>query len=272
MMQVQKCLSNEGIQVNTARLCRVLGIPRRTYYYKPQKSPPRCDEVKAKKIKAYIDKHAYAGYRTVAYNLGMNKNTVQRIFQIKGWQVNKKPKGRRPRAKSMPSVAIKPNQRWSTDMARVWCGKDRWCTIALVLDCCTRELLGWRLSKSGQAKTAEAALEEALIYRFGCLGYAPNELTLRSDNGLVFTSKHYTALVSSYGIKQEFITPYTPEQNGMIERFIRTLKEQCVFLNRFESVGQAHTVIRKWIQFYNEERPHQALGMKTPNEVANLVA
>ena len=47
---------------------------------------------------------------------------------------------------------------------------------------------------------------------------------LRSDNGLVFTSRSYTALVKSYGLKQEFITPYTPQQNGLVERMIRTLK------------------------------------------------
>ncbi|MBP7581037.1 MAG: transposase family protein, partial [Vogesella sp.] len=50
---------------------------------------------------------------------------------------------------------------------------------------------------------------------------------LRSDNGLVFTSRSYTALVKSYGLQQEFITPYTTEQNGIVERVIRTLKEQC---------------------------------------------
>jgi len=48
-----------------------------------------------------------------------------------------------------------------------------------------------------------------------------------SDNGLVFTSRSYAAPVKSYGLQQEFITPYSPEQNGMVERVIRTLKDQC---------------------------------------------
>ncbi len=50
---------------------------------------------------------------------------------------------------------------------------------------------------------------------------------LRSDNGLVFTSRSYTALARSYGLRQEFITPHCPQQNGMIERVIRTLKEHA---------------------------------------------
>ena len=131
------------------------------------------------RIKAFIDKHPDTGYRTTAWMLHLNKNTVQRIFQLKRWQINKKPRGFRPRAKAFPSVASRPNLRWSTDLARVWCGKDRWCTLALVMDCCTRELLGWQLSRSANAKTAESALEHALINRFGCLGRVPQPFKLR---------------------------------------------------------------------------------------------
>jgi putative transposase len=59
--------------------------------------------------------------------------------------------------------------------------------MALVIDCCSRELLGWHLSRSGKSRTAEAALEQALIARFGTLGRAPHSFLLRSDNGLVFS-------------------------------------------------------------------------------------
>ena len=144
--------------------------------------------------------------------------------------------------------------------------------MALVIDCCTRELLGWHLSRSGKSKTAESALEHALINRFGCLGRVPQRFLLRSDNGLVFTSRSYTALVKSYGLQQEFITPYTPEQNGMVERVIRTLKEQCAHRHRFESLVHASRVIADWIGFYNHRRPHQALGMKTPAMAYQLAA
>ncbi len=81
-----------------------------------------------------------------------------------------------------------------------------------------------------------------------------------SDNGLIFTSRSYTALVRSYGLRQEFITPHCPQQNGMVERVIRTLKEQCVHRHRFESLQHASHVIGDWISFYNHRRPHQALN------------
>jgi putative transposase len=76
----------------------------------------------------------------------------------------------------------------------------------------------------------------------------------------------------SYGLRQEFITPHTPEQNGMVERVIRTLKEQCAHRHRFETLQHASRVIGDWISFYNHRRPHQALGMKTPAATFALAA
>ncbi|WP_219631672.1 integrase core domain-containing protein [Klebsiella quasipneumoniae] len=117
-------------------------------------------------------------------------------------------------------------------------------------------------SRSGKSKTAEAALEQFPIARFGSLGTSCIAVFVTYDNG--FASRNYTALVKSHGLQQEFITPYTPEQNGMVERVIRTLKEQCAHRQRFETLQHASRVIGDWIQFYNQKRPHQALKMKTP--------
>ncbi len=211
-------MAAEGTPVPVSKACYWAGISRRTYYYKPKARKRRVNEFLAERIRRVIDALPYAGYRTVAWLLGENKNTVQRVFQIKGWQVRKRKSGHRPRVQSLPSVATRPNERWATDMARVWCGDlHRWCALTLVMDCCTRELLGWRLSPTGNAKAAEAALEEALIKRYGILGKAQDDLTIRSDNGLVFTSRRYTRTVYRYGIKQEFIRPHSPQQNGMVE-------------------------------------------------------
>jgi putative transposase len=57
-----------------------------------------------------------------------------------------------------------------------------------------------------------------------------------------------------------FITPHSPEQNGMVQRVIRTLKEQCVHRHRFETLQHARRVIADWVTSYNHRRPHQALG------------
>ena len=125
-------------------------------------------------------------------------------------------------------------------------------------------------TKTGKASTAVSALEHALINRFRCLGKVPGRFLLRSDNGLVFTSRKYIALVKSYGLQQEFITPHCPQQNRMMECLIRTIKEQCVHRYRFESLQHANWMLSDWIPFYNEARPHQALGMKIPAEAYAL--
>lgn len=125
----------------------------------------------------------------------------------------------------------------------MWGGKDGWLSLTLVIDCHTRQLLDWHLSRTGRASTASAALEQALITRYGTLGRVREPFLLRSDNGPVFTSRDYTRLVRSYGLKQEFITPHCPQQNGMVERVIRTFKEECVHRHRFESETHALRVI-----------------------------
>ena len=133
----------EGWTVSVSQLCRWFGVPRRTVYYRPTKAPPKVRPGLAEPIKTLIEQEPSFGYRTVAGLLGMNKNTAQRIFQIKGWQVRKRAIGHRPRIEALPSVATAPDQRWATDLCRVWGGRDGWLTLALVSDGHSRELLGW---------------------------------------------------------------------------------------------------------------------------------
>ena len=150
-------------------------------YHRPTKAPAKVRPELADPIKALIEQEPSFGYRTVAGLLGMNKNTVQRIFRIKGWQVRKRAIGHRPRIEALPSVATAPNQRWATDLCRIWGGRDGWLTLALVIDCHSRELLGWQLSRSGKATTAAS---QALIARYGSLGRVQTPFLLRSDNVL----------------------------------------------------------------------------------------
>ena len=272
ILQLQQEPKAEGANVSLVKLCQWFEMPRRVVYYRPTKGARKLQEKFVNTIKAMIEENPSFSYRTVAHLLDMNKNTVKRVFQCMGWQVRKRPVGFRPRIQALPSRALAPDERRATDLCRVWTGRDGWASLALVMDCHTRELLGWHLSRSGKSKTAESALEQALITRYGCLGKVARPFLLRSDNGLVFTSRSYATLVKSYGLEQEFITPYSPEQNGMVERMIRTLKEQCVHRHRFETLQHASRVIGDWISFYNHQRPHQALGMRTPAEVYALAA
>ena len=99
------------------------------------------------------------------------------------------------------------------------------------------------------------------------LGRAPVHLEL-----VIVQSRPSATCQEANGLRQEFITPHCSQQNGMVERVILTLQEQCVHRHRFETQQHAMRVIDDWIQFYNYRRPHQALGMKTPAEAYALAA
>ena len=267
----------EGRTVPWSKLCAVLGVPRSSAYYIAKEKTARrmIDPVLEQRIKELIETQAAFGIRSVwswlrfVDGLQINRKKVERIMRLKRWTLKARRAGQRPRVQGSRSIAEAPNQRWATDIALVHCGTDGWCAMVPVIDCCTREILGWELDRTARAKTAERALEGALINRFGWLHGAPPGLALRHDNGLVFGSRLYCGTVRRYGLVQEYIAPYTPEQNGLCERFIRTLKEQCVWLHRFNSLSHARSVIANWIIQYNTIRPHQALHYLSPTRYFN---
>lgn len=206
---IRQGLQAEDVIVPITKLCRWFDVPRRTVYYKLVKAAPKVDPKFSVPIKSLIEEAPSFGYRTVAYLLGFNKNTVQRLFQLMGWQVRKRPVGFRPRIQALPSVAMRPNERWSTDLCRVWAGRDGWTTLALVIDCHTRELLGWHLSRSGRACAAGAALEHALIARFGTLGRVPEPFLLCSNSQegdqLLILSRYRSLLFLVYFISLQIL-------------------------------------------------------------------
>jgi transposase InsO family protein len=89
--------------------------------------------------------------------------------------------------------------------------------------------------------------------------YTPTEtLVLWSDNRLIFQSRRFRQACRDYRLQQEFITLFTPEQNGIIERFCRSLKEECVWQHTFPMFQDARRIIRDWVQWYNPRWPHSA--------------
>jgi putative transposase len=273
MSHVQKQLLASGKSLPVSSIVRWIGLPRSTAYYKPRRIRAKpVDESLAARIKQIHEKEPSCGVRGTwsrlrfGDGLHVNRKKVHRLMKLKGWTLPKRRSGQRPRVKVTSSITESPNQRWATDLALIHCGRDGWCVFVPVIDCCTREVLGHALERTGRAKTAERALEEALLARFGTLRSAPANMLLRHDNGLVFGSRQYHAVVSDYGLKQEYITPYTPQQNGLCERFIKTFKEEFCWCNRFQSIEQARLKLRAWIHHYNHHRPHQALKYKSPNQ------
>jgi putative transposase len=263
----------EGKAVAIAQLCRWFGVPRSTFYYRPTTGAgrvPVLDTALVATIRTIIEAEPAAGLRMImarirrASPVSINRKKVHRILKVNGWQVRQRPRGQRPRVQGWVSRTTRPNERWAVDTTHLFCGRDGWCHLTAIIDCYDRTIVGWRLSRSGIANVAAAALEEALRSRkINMAGPVP---VLRSDNGLVFGAKVFVKVARRYGLTQEYITPYTPQQNGMIERFFLTLKQECVWLQRFESRDHAFRIVAEWLDRYDTDRPHSALGYLTPKE------
>jgi putative transposase len=272
-------MRSEGKSVSIAQLCRWFGVPRSTFYYRPAAGSPRppvLDRALVATIRTIIEAEPTAGLRTITARVRrksatpVNRKKVHRILKINGWQVHQRPRGQRPRVPGWSSRTTRPNERWAIDTTHLFCGRDGWCHLTALIDCCDRTIVGWRLSRTGIANVAAAALEDALRERGITPGHDP--LMLRSDNGLVFGAKVFVAVVRRYGLEQEYITPYSPEQNGMIERFFLTLKQECVWLHRFVDRDHAFRVVADWLDRYHTDRPHSALGYLTPKEYREQLA
>lgn len=230
------------------------------------------DAFLVERVRELIAKHPTYGYRRLwamlrfRDGLLINKKAVYRILRAKKWFCHERRHTPRPRVQGCVSVAARSNERWAIDVTHIHCGGDGWGHLAAVIDCHDREIVGYEFSLRGRAKEAERAMEDACLYRFGTLRPQGEVPVVRSDNGLIFQSRRFRAALKDYRLSQEFITPYTPEQNGVIERFFRSLKEECVWQHNFRNFGEARQHVHLWIEHYNEERPHQSLGYLSPRQ------
>jgi putative transposase len=239
-------------------------------------APPRLDEVLAERIQRLIEAHPTFGYRRLwamlrfVEGIRVNRKAVYRLLMLKGWFVHQRSLTPRPRVHGLRSRAPRSDERWAMDVTHIPCGADGWGHLTAVIDCHDREVTGYEFALRGRAREAERALEEACLARFGTLRPEGSTPVIRSDNGLIFQSRRFRAACRDYRLRQEFITPYTPEQNGLVERFFRSLKEECVWLHNFGSFTEARTAITEWIEWYNTGRPHQSLGYRSPRQFRAL--
>lgn len=268
-------------RASTRFICRVLGVARSALYRHPANPPvpapaPEEEVELIARIKELIELHPTYGYRRIWARLRfgdgrlINRKKVRRLMRQQGWMVCQRPTTPKPRVRRKKSIAPRRNERWALDATHIDCGADGWGHLVAVIDCYDREIVGWEFALRGRANEAERALEMACLARFGTLRPQGEVPIIRSDNGLIFQSRRFREACRFYRLQQEFITPYTPEQNGLIERWFRSLKEECVWQQSFGTFAEAQQAIRWWIGWYNTERPHQALGYLSPQQYAQL--
>ncbi len=260
--------------VSERRACHVLQVARAALHRAGTRRPraPGIADPLASRIHELLQRHPTYGYRRLwallRYQDGVvvNRNAVYRVLKLKRWLVHQRPCTPRPRARGWVSRASRSHEGWAMDVTHIPCGQDGWAHLAAVIDCHDRELIGYEFAVRGRAKEAERALEAACLGRFGTLRPAGPTPQVRSDNGLIFQSRRFRAACRDDRLQQEFITPSTPEQNGLIERFFRSLKEECVWPHQFQTFTEARGIIRDWLAWYNEGRPYQTLGYRSPRQ------
>ena len=253
-------------------VAETVGISRSSLYYQSKPRVSRADRSQDEAIiVACGDKPAY-GYRRVAWwlwrkqGVTVNGKRVLRVMRERGLLVAP----RRLRARRQKEwgrvIAEAPNQVWQSDMTKVWAGANvGWAYLVSVIDCCTREIVGWDLSLRCRTQEAIAAVERAVLEAMAD-GSRGSGLVLTTDNGTQFTSTRFVDTLSRLGITHRRTAYNHPEGNGLIERFHRSLKEEEIWLNEYRSLAEATESIARWITEYNHDRPHRALNNHTPRE------
>jgi putative transposase len=153
-------------------------------------------------------------------------------------------------------VIDRPNQVWAADITYLPIGGGFLYLVA-VIDWASRAVLAWRLSNTMDSSFCVAALEDALAR------YGKPEI-FNTDQGSQFTSSAFTGTLLAAGINISMDGRGRWMDNVFIERLWRSLKYEDIYLKFYANVREAKAGIAGWISFYNEVRPHQALGYRTP--------
>lgn len=154
----------------------------------------------------------------------------------------------------------RPNHAWSADITYIPMRRG-FLYLFAVMDWATRRILAWRLSNSLTTEFCIDAVEEA-IGRYGC----PD--IFNTDQGVQFTSADFVRLIrEQHGIELSMDGKGCWRDNVVIERFWKSLKYEEVFLHAYDSTSDAKAGIGKYIDFYNNARPHSTLDGSTPDEV-----
>ena len=248
-------------QVSKQVACKIARVSRSVYYYKSIKKAE--DEVIIRLLKQLTQAHPRWGFRKMLAKLkhqgyGWNHKRVHRIYVELGLNIRIKPKKRIPSREAVFLFQpIKPNVCWSIDfMSDVLRYGDKFRTLN-VIDDYNREALLIAANHSLPAQRVTDYLDEVALTR----GYPD---MIRVDNGPEFLSKHFKEWATKHQLLIHYIQPGKPAQNGFIERFNRTYREDILDSYLFDSLTEVRQITQQWMINYNQERPHESLNNLSP--------
>ena len=252
----------EAHQTSERRACRLANLSRNAYRYLKKKAN---DFEIHTKLAQIAEGHPRWGFKKMAATLRKqgnpwNHKKMYRIYCEMGLNLRVKPKKRLPSRNPQPLIQPeRVNSCWSLDFMSDSLENGRSFRTFNVLDDFNREALWIEIDLSLPAARVTRVLDMLAVWR----GYPAQ---IRVDNGPEFISHHMAAWAKMHAVQIEYIQPGKPAQNGFVERFNRTYREEVLDAYLFSSLDEAGRITADWLQDYNAIRPHASLGNLTPYE------
>lgn len=252
-------------------ICEVLDCPRSSYYYQ---SVRRDDAALVGAMEKILMRWPFYGYRRMVAQLQregwqVGETRVRRLLKWLGvtrkvGQVRVQTTDSRHSHWRYPNLIrgmalSRPDQVWVADITYIRLGT-RFIYLAVILDAYSRAIRGWCLSRSLCQDITLSALKMALT--------KGKPLIFHSDQGSQYAAWLHTDMLGQADIRISMSDKGEPSQNGIAERFMRTLKEEHVDYSEYRDFDDAYRQIAHWLEVeYMSERIHSALGYRTPAEV-----
>jgi putative transposase len=277
-------LETDAGKATVTQVCEVFGLSREAYYaakrppeqpelpLRPVVRPGVSAEALEKAIREVVQanpawgvRKVWATLRRAPYELLVGRRRVWAVMRALGLTLPADgPRRVEPRRGHV--VVEEPNRRWATDMTTVQTSEHGTVAVIPVIDCGCRTVLALVVTKSQEAPAVLDAVGQALEAEFDNPALVPDGLELRTDHGPQYTGADCEALCRRWHLDHTFAPVGRPTGNAVAERLMRTMKEECLWLQDWRDTDHLRAALEAWRHRYNAERPHQALDWQTPDE------
>lgn len=264
--------------ISVERMCQLAQVSRAGFYRSLQQAEPDREEMEVRTAiqQIFLEHRRRYGYRRISQELrrrGMvvNRKRVQRLMQTdnllglqrRAFVVTTDSKHEFEVYLNLASrVKLTGiNQLWVADITYIRLQKE-FVYLAVILDAFSRKVVGWALDKTLAASLPKAALEMAIAVR------APGPgLVHHSDRGVQYASAAYVAVLRQHQIVPSMSRPANPYDNASCESFMKTLKQEEIYLNEYRDLDHLRVNVADFIErYYNRCRLHSSLGYQPPEE------
>jgi putative transposase len=159
------------------------------------------------------------------------------------------------------------NTRWCSDGLEITCDNGEKVRVAIALDCCDREAMGHVATTGGiTAEEVQDLMVATVEHRYGQVNRVPEPIKSLTDNGSCYTARNTSAFARGIGPIPRTNPVNSPQTNGMVKAFVRTLKRDYVRVNPRPNAQSIIDQLLGWFDHYNEVHPHSALRYRSPCE------